>query len=347
MIRRFVVAILLLSIPLVAFAGMHRAVMPPGSDAMNMDPLGIGKMSGAAITGTVASVQGTTITLTSGGGPAIRIDASHAKFTATHDGTASISDVTPGVRVTAFIDTSSPIASGTVLPAQMITIESLGDLSVTGAIDSIDVANKKFSILGITFVVDANTSYGSAFPTFAPITGLSGIAVGQVAPVTATFTNGTNLAKRVQVIAPSVPSVTMLSGTVKSISASAWIITAKDGKDTTVSIDAQTKIVGDPKVGDTVQVMLSIDSAHNYLAIAIVKLALPIPAPSDIHGWVNSIAPTEWTIGGPPGSMMPVFLVKITASTQIYANPHVGDRVTASGSRDSSGAFVAKKITKD
>ena len=346
MIRRFAIAILLLSIPLAAVAGTHRAVMPP-STGMSGDILGLGMMSGATVSGTVASVQGTTITLVSAGSSPIRVDAANAKFMSTHEGAASIADVTAGVRITAFINTSATIAAGAALPAQMIAIESLPDLVVTGAIQSIDVANSKFTILGITIAVDKNTSYGSAFPTFAPITGLTGIAVGQVAGVTASFTNGAILATRVQVIASSVPMPAILSGTVKSIAASAWVITGKDGKDTTIAIDGQTKILGDPKVGDTVEVMANIDSAHNYVAIAILKIGFPTPAQTEIHGWVASIQPAQWTIGGPLGSMMPVMLVKITATTSIYTNATVGDRVTATGARDSSGIFVATKITKD
>lgn len=345
MIRRFAMAVLLFSLPLAAFAGNRRVVMPPAPD-MSTDVLGIGMMSGATVSGTVASVQGTTITISSGA-TAIRIDASAAKFMGDHDATASIADVKAGARITAFINTANAIAAGAPLPAQIIMVESQPDLAVTGAIQSIDVAHSNFSILGITIAVDSNTSYGSAFPTFAPITGLNGIAVGQVAAVTASFRNGAIVATRVQVISPSIPATAILNGTVKSIATNAWVITGKDAKDTTVAIDAQTKILGDPKVGDNVQVMATIDSAHNYIAIAIVKIGLPMPVQNEMHGWVASIQPDQWTIGGPPGSMMPVMLVKVTSTTQIYANPKVGDKVTVTGTREANGVFTAAKITKD
>ena len=67
---------------------------------------------------------------------------------------------------------------------------------------------------------------------------------------TAAFTNASIVAKRVQITSFVIPATTILHGTVKSISASAWVITT-DGKDTTVTIDAQTKILGDAKVGVT------------------------------------------------------------------------------------------------
>ena len=336
----------LLSVPPIARAGTHRVVGRPGAGGdATADVLKIGPMSGAAISGSVVAVQGSVITLDSGGAPAIRIDASTAKFLANRDGSASIVDVTAGVQVTAFIDTSTTLVPGASLPARLITIESMPDLMLTGAAESIDVANSKLTILGIPIAVDANTSYGSAFPTFAPITGLSGIAVGQVVNATAAFVNGAILARRLQVISPTVPPSRVLGGTVKSISSTAWVITAKDGKDTTIVIDSQTKITGDPKVGDWVQVMATIDSAHNYVASLIAKVEQRVD--NALRGWVASIAPSEWTIGGPPGSMMPVFAVKITTTTIIYPNPQVGDRVTVIGQRDAAGIFTAAKIVKE
>jgi hypothetical protein len=91
--------------------------------------------------------------------------------------------------------------------------------------------------------------------------------------------------------------------------------------------------------------MATLDSAHNYIAVAIVRIDQRVTP--ELHGWVASIGPAEWTIGGPPGSMAPVFPVKITPKTAIYANPQVGDRVTVAGSRDAAGIFTATKISKD
>lgn len=344
-------SIILLFLTFTLGAATHRAAMPPGQGSGQLtDVLGIGPMSGAAVSGSVASVQGTTITLNSGGAPAIRIDAAAAKFM-DQTGAGSISDVKPGVRVTAFItSTTAAIAPGTPLPAQLITIESLPDLAATGSLQAIDLLNSRFTVLGISMAVDSNTSFSSAFPTFAPIKGLGDLALGQVVNVTAAFAGASILAKRVQILAPVVPAPVIISGTVKAISASAWVITGKDGKDLTVIVDAQTKIIGDPKAGDSVQVMANLDASHNYVAIAIVKLVKIVPPPTNIvelHGVVKSISATQWTIGGPPGSMAPDFLVKITSTTVIYSNPAVGDHVIVAGTRDSAGAVVALKIGKE
>ncbi|MEO6259364.1 MAG: DUF5666 domain-containing protein, partial [Thermoanaerobaculia bacterium] len=202
---------------------------------------------------------------------------------------------------------------------------------MTGAVDAIDLARSRFNVLGIVIAVDSNTSFGSNFPTFAPIQGLSGIAVGQIVTVTARFSGNAIVATRVQVLSPTIQPSIILNGTVKSIAPTAWVITSREGKETTVSVDSQTKIVGNPRIGDAVQVMANIDSAHNYLATAIVKIDPNEKIAMEIHGTVASISATEWGIGGPPGSLAPVFLVKIASTTVLYPDPRVGDRVIVVG----------------
>ncbi|HYM59646.1 MAG TPA: DUF5666 domain-containing protein, partial [Thermoanaerobaculia bacterium] len=184
---RRILRITLLCVMLIALtsslgAGTHRAVVSPGLGDSQTDALGIGLISGSSVTGTVASVQGMTITLNSGAAPAIHIDASSAKFLA-DKGTATIADVKPGVRLTAFIDDIATANVGAALRAKLITIEALPDLSVTGSVQSIDIAGSKLTVLGITIAVDANTAFGAAFPTFAAIKGLGDLAVGQVVNV--------------------------------------------------------------------------------------------------------------------------------------------------------------------
>jgi hypothetical protein len=342
---RIVFAIALIATCLTLTAGTRRAVTPPMNPTD--DALGIGPMSGASIRGAVAAVQGTLITLNTGGAPAITIETAAAKFMSDHDGTASLADIKPGTRITAFLNTAPTTQPSSALRAQLVTIESQPDLQLTGTIDSIDVPHSRFVVLGITITADANTSFGSTFPTFVAIKDVSGLAVGQVVNVTARFASGAIIATSVQVTSPTIQATTILSGTVKSIGTASWVITGRDGKDTTITIDAQTKIIGDPKVGDSVQVMATIDAAHNYNAIAIVKLDLHDINTTEIHGFVKSIAATQWVIGGPPGSLAPDFMIKIASTTVIYPDPKVGDRVVATGTRDATGSFTATKISKE
>ncbi len=342
----FAFALLVLCVSLIA--STHRAVTPPANPVQEVaDLLGIGPMSGASVRGVVASVQGTLITLNTGGAPAIVIEASTAKFMSDKSGPGSIADIKPGVRITAFINPAPTLQPSSFLRAQLITIESLPDLEVTGTVDSIDQAHSRFIVLGIGIGVDSNTSFGSTFPTFAPIKGLADVAVGQVVTVTARFSSGAIVATRVQIISFTIQPSIILLGSVKSIGPAAWVITSHEGKETTVSVDSKTKIVGDPKIGDSVQVMANIDSAHNYLATAIVKIDLHDPTVIELHGTVKSISAAQWIIGGPPGTLTPDFLVKIASTTVIYPDPKVGDRVVVVGTRDSSGTFTATKIGKE
>jgi hypothetical protein len=341
---RIILAIALIAACLTLTAGTHRAATPPTNPTE--DALGIGPMSGASVRGVVAAVQGTLITLNTGGAPAIAIETAAAKFMSDHDGTASLAGIKVGSRITAFLNTAPTTQPSSALRAQVIIIESQPDLQLSGTIDSIDVPHSRFVVLGITIAADATTSFGSTFPTFAAIKDVGGLAVGQVVNVTARFASDAIIATSVQVTSFTIPLPAILSGTVKSIGASSWVIT-RDGKDTTFTIDAQTKIIGDPKVGDSVQVMSTIDAAHNYTAIAIVKLELSGANTTEIHGTVKSIAATQWLIGGPPGTLVPDFMVRIASTTVIYPDPKIGDHVVAVGTRDATGSFTATKISKE
>jgi hypothetical protein len=341
-------AFALLAVSMSLSAGIHRAVTPPAIPIdVASDLLGIGPVSGASIRGVVASVQGTLITLNTGGAPAIAIEASAAKIMNDHSGTSSLAGIKAGTRITAFLNTSPTLQPSSALRAQLITIESLPELELTGTIDSIDAPHSRFVVLGIAIAADSNTSFGSSFPTFAAIKGVGDLAVGQIVNVTARFASAAIIATNVQIVSPAIQPFLILLGTVKSIGTSSWVITTHDGKETTISVGAQTKIVGDPRVGDSVQVMANVDSAHNYVAIAIVKIDTHEITTIEFHGMVKSIAATQWTIGGPPGTLSPEFMVKIASSTVIYPDPKVGDNVVVVATRDSTGSYTATKISKD
>jgi hypothetical protein len=272
--RSAVLFLVLLTATQVTMAGQPpRAVKgtPAVGPILPSDPFRSPVVSGAAVTGTVASVQGSIITLNSGGAAAIRIDAAPAKFLG-EARLVTLADVKAGVRITAYIGTTPALAAGAALPAQLITIEDLPGLVVTGPLQAINVPQARFTVLGITLTTDATTSFSSAFPFFAPIKGVGDLAVGQTVNVSGEFAGGAIVAKRVQLLTPVIPITTTLNGTVKSISATAWILTGGDGKDVTVTIDGQTKILGSPKAGDQVQVIANVDTAHNYVAVLILRL---------------------------------------------------------------------------
>ncbi len=135
----------------------------------------------------------------------------------------------------------------------------------------------------------------------------------------------------------------LIHGTVKNIGTDAWIITDSRRHDISVSVNAQTKIFGSPKVGDTVDVLANVDSANNFIAISITIS----PATTEqirLTGVVKSITGTQWVIG-PAVGLGPDFLVQVNAQTRIVGNPQVGDRVEVVAQRGREG-LVAISITK-
>ena len=338
--------ILLATTPLLA-EPKRRAVAPP-SGHVSADALGIGHLSGAALAGTVESVEGTVVTLDTGGAPAIRIEAKDAKVIAGDAMPRTAADITAGARITAYVE-SGP-EPGAPLVARLIAVESRPELMIAGVVESVDLPGSSFTVLGISIAVDDDTLFETAFPTFAPMRGLEDLRAGNVVKVDAALTGALVLAERVLVVSPltDVPErPASIRGVVKSISESSWVITEQGGGDVTVEIDSSTKIAGDPQVGDEVQAIVQRDAAGNLVALMIVKLGPGHSGSFHFKGWVQSIGPEQWTIGGPPGSLAPSLAVKITPATEIYPDPKVGDIVRVEGTRDDAGNYVATSITKE
>jgi len=133
---------------------------------------------------------------------------------------------------------------------------------------------------------------------------------------------------------------------VKSIGATSWVITPREGADRTVAVNAQTSITGSPAAGDPVEVIAIKDVSGNLTATSIRKIVTDSKE-VELRGYVKSIGSVQWTIGGPPGSLAPEMIVKITPTTTIYANPAVGDQVVVTGTRDAAGILVARSIRKE
>ncbi|HEX7708159.1 MAG TPA: DUF5666 domain-containing protein [Thermoanaerobaculia bacterium] len=337
---------LILASTLTVSADSRRRAVNPSSSAQQNDALGIGHISGAAVSGTVAAVSGTTIVLNSGGASPIVVDASSARFATLQSATASLENVEPGARIIAFISTSPAPQPGVPLRAQWILVESAADLNVTATIDSINSGASSFMVLGISIHVDGNTTYSTAFPTFAPVTSLADLAPGQVVAVSASFAGSLIVADHIHVLAPQMQQYTMLSGNVKSIGSTSWTLTRREGGDVDVRVDANTRIIGEPRVGDPVQVMAKVGEGGTYLAVAIMRLPEGPSMPDvrvEARGTVKSIGPTEWIVASSRADGTDL-RVRITSETLIYPNPRIGDRVIIIGRRDSSGTFTALLI---
>ena len=306
-----------------------RAVTAP--DARGGSPI-----AGTTVSGLVTGVNGSIISLANG---LVTLDVSDAKILADDGVVSSLTSITPGSMIFAVLK-SAVSAPNAPLSVATIAISRVAQVTLSGPVQSVDPMAGTLTLLGRTIHVTADTSIGGSRGSGA----LGDILPNQVVQVQANAVAGSLTATSILVFFETPPPSTLVHGTVKSIGAASWVITDGRGKDVTVVVNAQTKIVGDPKIGDAVDVVISVDSASANVAVSIMKSIEP---PTQVHltGWVSSISATSWTISGPPGSMAPAFLLQVNSQTKIVGDPRVGDRVDVIAKPDSTG-FVALSITK-
>jgi hypothetical protein len=321
---------------------------------------------------TAVSTDGTVVTLLGGAGN-LDIDVSRAKIAlvgAEPSASGTPVAIGPGARIVATIALPDAIAA-VVPPPPLVATNVLVTESrfayLHGTIQGVDVAGSAFTMLFRVVHVDANTEFSGESPS-GRIKGLAGLAPGQIADATVVATSLGLLAVRVGAhgypVPPPIPFA--FRGVVTSIATAQWTI-----DDKVVGITNETRIVGDPKVGDTVDVLAKIQNPPNpgmgmpsrIVAIVITKAGVfpPPPTPGTgrefiFDGLVQSIPPSAtqiglWKIGGKD--------VNVTAGTEIVGNPKVGDAVhvvatVGSGPATTLGptnmpvslAITAKKIEK-
>src|SRR5438093_5794422 len=282
---------------------------------------------GSTISGFVTAVNGNTIEMASG---LVTIDASRATITDEHG--VAVTTITPGSLIFAIL------RSGTPLQASSIVVTKIPQVTLSGTVQAVSVAAGTLQVLGVTIRVNADTSFGGSHN----IRGLADIVANDVVQVQANAVGSSLVASSILVFAPAPQLPTLIHGTVKSIGTESWVITASSG-DITVIVNAQTRIIGSPKVGDSVDVLANVDSANNYVAISIMPSPAP-PTQMHISGVVKSISTTSWVIG-PAAGLGPDFLVQVNAQTKIVGNPRVGDHVDVVVQAGRDG-FVAISITK-
>ncbi|MGZ5445243.1 MAG: DUF5666 domain-containing protein [Thermoanaerobaculia bacterium] len=318
MSRKLAVLVLLLLSSLSAFARTralaHREQHPQGG----------------TISGIVESVDGHQIRLADG---LVVVDASEAKIVVGRGREATVADIEPGMLLFAAIRSDHK--------ASMITATRFGDATLFGAVDSVDVPTQSLVLLGQTVFIDDETSFGG-FRNGEDID-LSDIVRNQLVQVQVDAVNGRLIAREVLVLAPVPPQISGLRGTVKSIGTESWEI--ETGHETAiVVVNAQTKIVGSPKVGDTVEVLYSIDSAHNKVAISIIKFER-VPPPVSVltfHGRVKSITGATWVITADAGDKT----ITVNERTKVTGTPTVGDLVQVLASEAEDGALTAIAIMR-
>jgi hypothetical protein len=261
--------LVLLLVAAAANAQMNRHHGPAPSPGISIgDPFHLN--GPATVSGTVSSVAGHIINVANG---AVSIDATGAKIVDGHGANASLASVTVGSLIVATVK-SDGIAANAPIPATLIAVAKPAGLTLTGPVTAVDVAHNTFTLLGKTIQVTVQTSFGGPF-FGVPIHGLADIQPNELVLVQANPSGAQSIvADSVLVMSMHVAQPEFIHGTVKSIAADAWVIT-RGSRDVTVTVNAQTQIVGNPKVGDTVDVMALTDSSGKLVAISIMKSFMP------------------------------------------------------------------------
>lgn len=293
--------------------------------------------NGATVHGVVTSVSANLIAIADG---LITIDATGAKITVGRKGDATIADIRPGMLLFATVQT--PAASNEPLAATLINATDVADATLFGPVESIDRTARTISILGRTIQITDETSFGGIARDGAP--GLDDLLPGHLVQVQTEAVDGKLVATSVTILAPLPPVIATTRGTVKSIGADAWVINSEREGDVTYAIDAQTKIVGAPKVGDTVEVLYRIDSAHARIAIAIAKFEVPkppIPEIARLSGTVKEIGRPAWILTTERGDVK-LYVERAKIEPFIQA----GDRVEVLAEKRDDGAYNAVLILR-
>jgi Domain of unknown function (DUF5666) len=288
----------------------------------------------ATVTGIVTSVSGNLIHLADG---KVTIDATNAKVNTT---------VEPGMLLVATLS-STNVAANAPLPAETVTATRLPDATLLGPVQSVDTAASTLTILGRTIKITNDTSFGGIHKRrdgAAP--NLGDILPNHLVNVTVDNVNGQLVAKSVLLIAPVLPEVHATRGEVKSIATDSWLIERERGDDLTLVIDANTKIAGSPKVGDTVEVLYRVDTNNANVAISIIKFERPpLPPIIDIFrfsGQVKTIDTHAWVIARESGDEK----VLIDSNSKIEPGIKAGDRVEVLAQRKQDGTVTALAIVR-
>ena len=224
---------------------------------------------GPTVTGVVSSVSGHIVKVANG---TVAIDASAAEIVDTADAKVSFAAIMPGSLIVATVKSDGIAANAPIPATRIITMSKSVEVSLTGPLTAIDAAHNTFTILGKTVQVTPQTTYYG--PGYDGVTrGLADIERNHLAIVQASPGNTQSLvAKSVFLISASVELQDLIHGTVKSIASNAWRI-----NDETVMVMPEiTKIIGNPKVGDTVDVRGRYDLKNKPVALTITKTPPPV-----------------------------------------------------------------------
>ncbi len=298
----------------------------------------------AAIEGTITSLSIPFV----GGGPIVTLLDGLVSFDATgatvrfSNGTAgTTADLAPGQRIVAFVEPTTAMPKA----KSIIVLSQRTDVTLTGAVNTVDTTARTLTVLGFTARVTDKTVFGGPWDG-AGQAGLEDVRVGDLVLVAATSDGRTLVATRVMKLAPSVAPTTRIHGIVEAIGTASWTIVLRDGTKSMVKVDAETKVVGSPKIGDEVDVLARQLSDGSLVAILIAAFVPPPTVQMERYqGVVKAVGPASWTIG-PKAGDGPDRLFAVSGRTRILGDPKVGDEVGVLAEKQADGSYLALVIAK-
>jgi len=322
----------------------------------------------STIDSTVTKVSGTILDLVGG---QIQIDVSGATITngdGPDVGPLPSTAIPVGARVVAQVTILSVLPPTSFppppLPATSVVVFLPRDGRLTGTIEGVDVPDGMFTMFYRAISTNSATTWSGVGPN-GPIKGIGDLATGMYATVAVVVNSGGLLAVSVDVLGFATPPLLIaFQGPVQSIAPTQWQIA-----DRVVQVNSDTKIVGDPMVGDIVDVVAQIQNpppgslTPSYLvALSITKAPVITPPPPggrtiEFDGVVQSLPPAATAGGVPLGhwtissrDVLVNGLTKVDAGIVVGSAVHVTGMLvtaTAAGGTVSAAQFVATEIRKE
>ena len=298
----------------------------------------------AAIEGTITHLSIPFV----GGGPIVTLldglvsfDATGATVRFSTGNAGTTADLAIGQRLVAFVEPTSAMPKAT----SIVVLAQRSDVTLTGSVDAVDATARTLTVLGFTARVTDKTVFGGPWDG-AGQAGLEDVRVGDLVLVAATSDARSLVATRVMKLSPSPTPTLRVHGVVEAIGTVSWTIALRDGSKSVVKVDAETKIVGSPKVGDEVEVLARQLSDGSLVAILIARSVPPPHFPMERYqGVVKAIGPAAWTIG-PKAGDGPDRLFAVSAKTRILGDPKIGDEVGVLAEKQADGSYLAIVIAK-
>lgn len=263
----------------------------------------------------VSKVNGPILDVLDG---ALRIDVTNATITSGDDPTAAALAATAipaGSRVIAQVTVPDaiPAVFPPTLPATSVVVYLASSGNLSGVLQGVSTTSGSFTLLDTTVKTNAATTWSGFTAGGTPVKGIADLSAGMRANVAVTADPTGVTAK--SVYAYSVPTTRLVAfrGKVEKIDTALWTISGN-----VVQVTSETKIVGDPVVGDTVDVLERVVvyppgmgiATPVPVAVSITKVVATPPPPDrkvEFDGVVDSLPPTaspgsiplgHWTISG-------------------------------------------------